>query len=109
MRIYGFPNQFAQLVGPLQEFVQQVFSPSPFEADPLLRGVYFVSGTQEGTPVDRVLGAVARRFKVEQAMLPPQQASGRSFFLQRLLSEVIFPRADWPAPTGAGSDGAARP
>lgn len=93
MRIYGFPNQFAQLVGPLQEFVQQVFSPSPFEEDPLLRGVYFVSGTQEGTPVDRVLGAVARRFKVEQAILPPQQASGRSFFLQRLLSEVIFPES----------------
>ncbi len=93
MRIYGFPNQFAQLLGPLQEFVQQVFSPSPFEEDPLLRGVYFVSGTQEGTPVDRVLGAVARRFKVEQAILPPQQASGRSFFLQRLLSEVIFPES----------------
>lgn len=93
MRIYGFPNQFAQIVGPLQEFVQQVFSPSPFEEDPLLRGVYFVSGTQEGTPVDRVLGAVARRFKVEQAILPPQQASGRSFFLQRLLSEVIFPES----------------
>ena len=90
MRIYGFPNQFAQLTGPLQEFVQQVFSPSAFEADPLLRGVYFVSGTQEGTPVDRVLGAVARRFQIEQAVLPPQQASGRSFFLQRLLTEVIF-------------------
>jgi len=90
MRIYGFPNQFAQLAGPLQEFVQQVFSPSAFETDPLLRGVYFVSGTQEGTPVDRVLGAVARRFRIEQAVLPPQQASGRSFFLQRLLSEVIF-------------------
>jgi type VI secretion system protein ImpL len=93
MRIYGFPNQFAQLVGPLQDFVQQVFSPSPFEEDPLLRGVYFVSGTQEGTPVDRVLGAVARRFRVEQAILPPQQASGRSFFLQRLLSEVMFPES----------------
>lgn len=89
-RIYGFPGQFASLRAPLQEFVEQVFSPSPFEADPLLRGVYFVSGTQEGTPIDRVLGAVARRYQLEQAVLPPQQGSGRSYFLQRLLTEVVF-------------------
>lgn len=89
-RIYVFPGQFASLRAPLQEFVEQVFSPSPFEADPLLRGVYFVSGTQEGTPIDRVLGAVARHYNLERAVLPPQQASGRSFFLQRLLTEVVF-------------------
>ena len=89
-RIYGFPNQFAHLRAPLAEFVQQVFAPSPFEPDPLLRGVYFVSGTQEGTPIDRVLGAVARRYRIEQALLPPQTAAGRSFFLQRLLTEVVF-------------------
>ncbi|MDO8375612.1 MAG: type VI secretion system membrane subunit TssM [Aquabacterium sp.] len=89
-RIYGFPNQFANLREVLQEFVQQVFSPSPFEANPMLRGVYFVSGTQEGSPIDRVLGSVARRYMLEQAVLPPQQSSGRSFFLTRLLTEVVF-------------------
>jgi type VI secretion system protein ImpL len=89
-RIYGFPSQFANLREVLQEFVQLVFSPSPFEAQPMLRGVYFVSGTQEGSPIDRVLGAVARRYQIEQAVLPPQQSSGRSFFLTRLLTEVVF-------------------
>lgn len=89
-RMYGFPNQFANLALPLSEFARQVFAPSPYEAEPLLRGVYFVSGTQEGTPIDRVLGAVARRYRIEQSMLPPQKSSGRSFFLQRLLTEVVF-------------------
>jgi len=89
-RIYGFPNQFANLEPLLAEFAQQVFAPSPFEADPLLRGVYFVSGTQEGTPIDRVLGSVARRYRLEQALLPAQRSSGRSFFLQRLLTDVVF-------------------
>jgi type VI secretion system protein ImpL len=89
-RIYGFPNQLANLREPLQDFVQQVFSPSPFEARPMLRGLYFVSGTQEGSPIDRVLGSVARRYQLEQAMLPPQMASGRSYFLSRLLTEVVF-------------------
>ncbi len=88
--IYGFPNQFVNLKAPLAEFVDQVFAPSPYEADPLLRGVYFISGTQEGTPIDRVLGSVARRYRIEQSLLPPQRASGRSFFLQRLLTDVVF-------------------
>ncbi|MBL8345422.1 MAG: type VI secretion system membrane subunit TssM [Rubrivivax sp.] len=89
-RIYGFPSQFANLAAPLADFTRQVFAPSPYEAEPMLRGVYFVSGTQEGTPIDRVLGAVARRYRIEQSILPAQKSSGRSFFLQRLLSEVVF-------------------
>lgn len=89
-RIYGFPNQFANLAGVLTEFTRQVFAPSPYESEPMLRGVYFVSGTQEGTPIDRVLGAVARRYRIEQSILPAQKSSGRSFFLQRLLTEVVF-------------------
>ncbi|MBI5718668.1 MAG: type VI secretion system membrane subunit TssM [Burkholderiales bacterium] len=89
-RIYGFPSQFANLAAPLADFTRQVFAPSPYEAEPMLRGLYFVSGTQEGTPIDRVLGAVARRYRIEQSILPPQKSSGRSFFLQRLLTEVVF-------------------
>ena len=89
-RIYGFPAQFAGLRQVLQDFAEGVFSPSPFEASPQLRGVYFISGTQEGTPIDRVLGAVARNYQLERAVLAPNQASGRSYFLTRLLSEVVF-------------------
>jgi type VI secretion system protein ImpL len=89
-RIYGFPGQFANLRSVLQEFVESVFSPSPYEAQPLLRGVYFVSGTQEGTPIDRMLGSFARQYQLERAVLAPQQASGRSYFLSRLLTEVVF-------------------
>ncbi|MBV9890849.1 MAG: type VI secretion system membrane subunit TssM, partial [Rhizobacter sp.] len=89
-RIYGFPGQFASLRGALSEFLDVTFSSSPYEADALLRGVYFVSGTQEGTPIDRVLGAISRSYRLERAILPPNQASGRSYFLSRLLGEVVF-------------------
>ncbi len=109
-RIYGFPNQFANLQSALTEFTQQVFAPSPFEASPQLRGVYFISGTQEGTPIDRVLGAAARRFRIEQSLLPAQQGSGRSFFLQRLLTDVVFAEQglagtdrSWERRRGAGA------
>ncbi|MEY4561437.1 MAG: hypothetical protein RLZZ618_714 [Pseudomonadota bacterium] len=89
-RIYGFPQQFEALRGLLKDYLDQVFSPSQFEAHPLLRGVYFVSGTQEGTPIDRMLGRIARNFRLERTVLPPNQSSGRSFFLARLLKEVVF-------------------
>ena len=89
-RIYGFAGQFAGLRGVLQEFIEVTFSSSPYEADALLRGVYFVSGTQEGTPIDRVLGSIARSYRLERAIIAPNQASGRSYFLSRLLGEVVF-------------------
>jgi type VI secretion system protein ImpL len=89
-RIYGFPQQFEALKGLLKDFTEQVFSPSQFEAHPLLRGVYFVSGTQEGTPIDRMLGRIARTYRLERTVVPPNQSSGKSYFLQRLLKEVVF-------------------
>lgn len=93
-RIYGFPQQFAGLRHVLKEFVDKVFSGSQFEEHPLLRGVYFISGTQEGTPIDRMLGSVARTYRLERMPLPANQATGKSFFLQRLLREVVFGEAD---------------
>ena len=84
------PASSPALRGVLQEFLEVTFSSSPYEADALLRGVYFVSGTQEGTPIDRVLGSIARSYRLERAIIAPNQASGRSYFLPRLLGEVVF-------------------
>ena len=88
--IYAFPSQFAGVRGVLQEFVDSVFAPSPFDPHPQLRGVYFISGTQEGTPIDRMLGSLARTYRLESAVLAPNQSSGKSYFLNRLLTEVVF-------------------
>ena len=89
-RIYAFPQQFNALRQVLQAFVDEVFAPSPFEEHPLLRGVYFISGTQEGTPLDRMLGSLSRTLQIDRAAIPPNQSSGKSFFLERLLREVVF-------------------
>jgi type VI secretion system protein ImpL len=93
-RIYAFPQQFAGLRNVLKEFVDSVFSGSQFEAHPLLRGVYFISGTQEGTPIDRMLGSIARSYRLDRTLLPANQSTGKSFFLSRLLHEVVFGEAD---------------
>jgi type VI secretion system protein ImpL len=91
--LYGFPQQVALLRDRLVDFVEATFAPTRFEAAALLRGVYFTSGTQEGSPIDRVMGALARGLGFERQLLPAQNPSGRSYFLTRLLREVVFPEA----------------
>jgi type VI secretion system protein ImpL len=89
--IFGFPVQFAAL-GPLvSELVNQVLLGSKFTQPPWVRGVYFTSGTQEGSPIDRMMGNLARGFGLEQAVLPPSKGSARSYFLTSLLQKVVFP------------------
>jgi len=91
--IYGLPQQFAMLRQRLVDFVEATFAPSQFDKPALLRGVYFTSGTQEGSPIGRVMGALARSLGLERRLLPAQRGSGRSYFLTRLLREVVFPEA----------------
>ena len=64
--IYGFPQQVASLRDVAAEFLTEIFRPSRLEARPLLRGVYFTSGTQDGTPIDRLLGAMAGQFGLQR-------------------------------------------
>jgi type VI secretion system protein ImpL len=88
---YRFPQQFRGLGPLLEQFLDAAFIGVPGVPEAMLRGVYFTSGTQEGSPIDRVLGALARSFRLERAAgTPVAPGSGKSFFLTRLLREVIF-------------------
>ncbi len=88
--IFGFQQQFAGLRPALSAFLERVFAVSKYEQPPMLRGVYFTSGTQEGSPIDRVMGGLSRALGIDRKMLPPQASSGRSYFLTGLLKNVVF-------------------
>lgn len=88
--IYGFPQQFAAIKSLLGEFLNGVFKPNAYEERTLLRGVYFTSGTQEGSPIDRLIGAMAQSMNLDRQHLARQSGSGRSYFLQHLFSRVAF-------------------
>ncbi|WAF83435.1 type VI secretion system membrane subunit TssM [Metapseudomonas otitidis] len=88
--IYGFPQQFAALRDALSGFLDGVFKPNPYEERPLLRGVYFTSGTQEGSPIDRLIGAMAQSMNLDRQHLARQTGTGRSYFIERLFREVAF-------------------
>jgi type VI secretion system protein ImpL len=94
VQIAGFPPQMASLEPALAEFLQEAFGGSRLDPAPMLRGFYFTSGTQQGTPIDRLTDLLARSFGIDQrraASLRPEQ--GRSYFLSRLVKNVVFGEA----------------
>jgi type VI secretion system protein ImpL len=92
--IGSFPLQVASLDRSLTEFLKQAFAGSKLDPPPLLRGVYFTSATQEGTPIDRLTGMLASSFGVDRQRVPSMRpVQGRSYFVTRLLREVILGEA----------------
>lgn len=92
--ILDFPQQMALLKPAMLNFLQATFAVNRYEQSALLRGVYFTSGTQEGTPIDRVLGILASAFRLDRQAAPMYSGQGKSFFLTRLLKDVLFPEAE---------------
>ncbi|MFM2119002.1 MAG: type secretion system rane subunit TssM, partial [Pseudomonadota bacterium] len=92
--LFAFPQEFGALGEPLEDFLRQVCaSGGALESAPRLRGVYFTSGTQEGSPIDRVIGALGRSFGLDPRRHSLPGGSGRSYFLGRLLRELVFAEA----------------
>lgn len=88
--IAGFPSQVASVQLVARDFLTELFQDNRYEDRHMLRGVYFTSGTQEGTPIDRLMMGMARTFGIGRQAIGSGQGTGRSFFLTRLFNEVIF-------------------
>ncbi len=91
--IAGFPSQVASMRGVARSFLNEIFQDNRFEKRHMLRGVYFTSGTQEGTPIDRLMLSMAQTFGIGRQAIGSGQGSGRSYFLTRLFEQVVFPEA----------------
>ncbi|MDR3376229.1 MAG: type VI secretion system membrane subunit TssM [Ancalomicrobiaceae bacterium] len=95
LRLFGFPGQMATLKGPVFDFLMRIFEPTRYHANATLRGFYFASGTQQGTPIDRIIGALTRNFRTESLGENYMSGQGRAYFLQDLLKKVIFTESAW--------------
>ena len=91
--IATFPQQLASVRPVARDFLAEVFQENRYEHRQLLRGVYFTSGTQEGTPIDRLMMGMARSFGIGRQALAAGRGAGRSYFLTRLFDQVIFREA----------------
>ena len=93
-QLQSFPARMQSLTTLLEDFVKHTFSPNRYDTVPLLRGVYFTSATQQGSPIDRMMAQVSASFGLAPDAQRQQQADGKSFFISRLLKDVIFPEQE---------------
>ncbi len=91
--LFGFPTEFAALKGTTGRFLDTLFESNIYESGVNVRGIYFTSGTQEGTPFDQVLGALAADFGLDRQQIPMYSGQGKSYFLTQVFKDVIFPEA----------------
>jgi len=93
-QIHAFPHQVTALKENADRFIQDVFGPNRYQENFLLRGVYFTSGTQEGSPIDRMMGSLASTFGLDRQSAPMFSGQGRSYFLTGLFQDLAFEESD---------------
>ena len=95
VQLFGFAAQMARLKPQIHNFLNQIFEPTRYHVNASLRGFYFTSGTQQGTPIDQLIGSLARVFGAEEVSAGTYQGAAKSFFLTNLITKVIIGEADW--------------
>jgi type VI secretion system protein ImpL len=96
-RIYAFPQHFSSLRESLLRFVHELTLEDAMHETPVLRGIYWSSGTQEGRPRDAIMSRVASAFGFRPLAAEPAAPaaagieSNKSYFLGDLFSKIVFP------------------
>ena len=89
-RVEQFPLEMRAARAALADFVSALLRKNNFQETPLFRGAYFTSGTQEGAPLDRVMGGMARAFGLRTDTSIPARVDAKSYFLTDLFRRIIF-------------------
>jgi len=92
--IWDFPRQMALIKPAIMDFIHRTFDSSRFERPLLTRGIYFTSATQEGMPIDRIMGILSKTYGLDEQAVPVYSGEGKSYFIYDLLDKVIFPESE---------------
>lgn len=90
--IFHFPWQFAQLKSRLQDLTNTIFSKNAFAVPHDLRGIYFTSAVQQGSPIERLFAGITSKFGISGSLATAARGS-RTLFLKQVFQQVIFPEA----------------
>ena len=92
-RVFLFPFQFRSLQEKLTYLIGEVFQPNPYQDNPIFRGFYFTSGTQEGAPLDLAIREIAKKFNLPPTSVDEEQEifETKNYFIKDLMNEVVIP------------------
>lgn len=83
-RLLLFPEEFENLKSGLQAFMSGAFKENPYQETPILRGLFFSSGRQEGSPYSHFLSALG--LIGEKEVLP---GTNKGLFLHDLFAKIL--------------------
>jgi type VI secretion system protein ImpL len=89
-----FPEEFERLKSGLNAFVKGAFQENPYQETPLLRGLFFTSGRQEGSPYSHFLKALG--LIQERDVLP---GTNKGLFLHDVFGRILPRDRELFAPT----------
>ncbi len=79
-----FPEEFENLKRGLEPFIKTAFKENPYQETPILRGIFFSSGRQEGTPYSHFLKALG--LIGEKEVLP---GTSKGLFLHDFFAKIL--------------------
>lgn len=91
--IYHFAAQVEGLLPALESFARHAFRRAADLPRQPVRGIHLSSGTQEGNPIDRVLGLLGRSYGIALRPAPRPDDGGKAYFLAALLQGLVIAEA----------------
>lgn len=91
--IHHFAAQVEAILPALEAFARQAFRRAAEAPRVMVRGIHFSSGTQEGNPIDRVLGELSRSYGIALRASPRTAGTGKAYFLAGLLQRLVIAEA----------------
>lgn len=82
--LFLFPEEFEKLDPGLKAFLRGAFQENPYQETPLLRGIFFSSGRQEGSPYSHFLNALGL---IQQRDVLPGTSKG--LFLHEFFAKIL--------------------
>jgi type VI secretion system protein ImpL len=91
-KVFLFPFQFNSLQQKLTFLIGEVFQHNPYQDNPLFRGFYFTSGTQEGLPLDIAIKEIARQFNIPETAEEDtgEAVEKKHYFIKDLLNDIVI-------------------
>ncbi len=89
-----FPEEFERVGPGLKAFMKGAFQENPYQETPILQGLYFSSGRQEGTPYSHFLSEL--NLIEEREILP---GTNKGLFLHDIFAKILPSQRDLFAPT----------
>jgi len=104
-KVFLFPFQFKSLREKLSYLIGELFQPNPYQDNPIFRGFYFTSGTQEGAPLDLAISEIAKQFNLPA--IPGEEfeevVETKNYFIKDLLNDIVIPDQNYSVGQSSGA------